>query len=213
MPGEHGARERLTTLPGVSRETLAWLEDYVRELATWQNRINLVSPATMAEVWERHILDSAQLILHRGAARRWVDLGSGAGLPGIILACQFKSLNDGSHMHLVESNRKKTAFLHHMIGRLDLPATVHSVRIEDALSMLGDVDIVTARALASLDELIGHSNLLLKRGAIGLFPKGRDAENELTQASKHWQFYSELSPSLTDPASRIVRIAWKGGDR
>ena len=97
-----------------------------------------------------------------------------------------------------------------MIGRLDLPATVYSVRIEDALSRLGDVDIVTARALASLDDLLRFSNLLLKRGATGLFLKGRDAENELTRASKHWQFNHELLPSMTDPASGIIRVKWNG---
>ena len=209
MPGhEAGARQQVAALPGVSRETLESLDDYVRELSIWQNRINLVSPNTVSVVWERHILDCAQLILHRGDARIWLDMGSGAGLPGIVLACLFKGLQDGSHVHLVESNRKKAAFLHHMIGRLTLPATVHSDRVEDVVERIGKIDIVTARALAPLADLLGLSNLLLKKGAKGLFLKGQDAENELTEAAKHWQFYSRLLPSVTDPASRIVSVTW-----
>lgn len=205
--GDLASRNRMIGLPGVSRETLSHLDDYVSELTLWQKKINLVSPATLNEVWERHILDCAQLMQHRREARIWVDIGSGAGLPGIILACLLKGLDDGSHIHLVESNRKKTAFLHHMIGRHDLPATVHSVRIEDALSNLGPVDIVTARALASLEDLLRYSNQLLKKGAVGLFLKGRDVENELTRASKHWQFNYQLLPSITDPTSSIIRLA------
>jgi len=199
-------RTRLLGEFGVSRETLDRLNSYVELLLQWQRRINLISPATIPELWSRHILDSVQLVQLKPNARQWVDLGSGGGLPGLVIACFLADTADG-RIHLVESNGKKAAFLRHVATTLSLPAEIHARRIEEAIEHLPQPEIVTARALATLDELIGYSNLLLKRGAIGLFPKGRDVDGELTTAQGNWHFSYTLHRSVTEPAARIVEIA------
>lgn len=200
------AKAKLISDLCVSRETLGRLEAYALLLLQWQQRINLISPLTIPELWSRHILDSAQLVRLKPDARQWVDLGSGGGLPGLVIACFLAESADG-RIHLVESNGKKAAFLRHVATTLSLPAEIHSQRIEEAIPLLPQPQIVTARALATLDELIGFSNLLLKRGAIGLFPKGRDVDDELTAAQKNWHFSHTLHRSVTDSAARIVEIA------
>lgn len=202
--GDH-IRSRLASEFGVSRETLARLSTYVELLLQWQQRINLISPATIPDLWSRHILDSVQLFQLKPDARRWVDLGSGGGLPGLVIGCFLADRADSS-IHLVESNGKKAAFLRYVVMTLSLPVEIHAQRIEDAVPQLPQPEIVTARALATLDELIGYSNLLLKRGAIGLFPKGRDVDVELTAARRSWHFSSTLHRSVTDPAARIVEV-------
>jgi 16S rRNA (guanine527-N7)-methyltransferase len=199
------AETALLSLPGVSRETLDGLERYVAELRLWQRRINLISPGTVDEIWHRHILDSAQLPALVPEAGCWVDLGAGAGLPGLVLAILLRG-RPGAMVHLVESNGKKAAFLRHVAGLLDLPATVHNQRIEDAVAILPKADVVTARALASLDTLLRYSSSLLKTGTIGLFPKGRDLDRELTDARLNWHLDLVLLPSLTEADARIVRI-------
>lgn len=190
----------------VSRETLHRLDRYVEILLQWQQRINLISPATIPELWSRHILDSVQLMQLKPDARQWVDLGSGGGLPGIVIACFLADTADG-RIHLIESNGKKAAFLRHVATTLSLPAEIHAQRIEEAIPHLPQPEIVTARALATLDQLIGYSNLLLKRGAIGLFPKGQDVDGELTVAQRNWHLSYTLHRSVTDSAARIVEIA------
>lgn len=202
----NAAKTKLEDDLGVSRETLGRLEAYSELLLQWQQRINLISPSTVSDLWSRHILDSAQLVRLRPCARQWVDLGSGGGLPGLVIACFLAENADGC-IHLVESNGKKAAFLRHVATTLSLPAQIHARRIEEAIPLLPQPEIVTARALATLDELIGYSNLLLKRGAIGLFPKGRDVDEELTAAQRNWHFSYTLHRSVTDSAARIVEIA------
>ena len=125
-------------------------------------------------------------------------------MPGLVLACQLKEV--GGSIDLVESNTRKAAFLRHVATQLALPAQVHGDRIEAVLPRLATPDIVTARALAPLAKLIGHSKQLLKSGAIGLFPKGREYAAELTDAGKHWHFSHELHASRTEPEARIIRI-------
>jgi 16S rRNA (guanine527-N7)-methyltransferase len=196
--------ERLVEL-GVSRETTVRLEAYVRLLEQWQSRINLISPHTLAEVWSRHILDSAQLVLLYPEARRWLDLGSGGGLPGLVIGCLLAD-KPGARVDLVESNLKKSAFLRHVAETLDLQVSVHAGRIETVIETLPTPEIVTARALASLDQLLGYTNLLLKRGALGLFPKGRDHLRELTEAHANWHFSHQLRESITDREARIVEV-------
>lgn len=191
---------------GVSRETLARLEAYVALLLQWQKRINLISPTTIPDIWTRHILDSTQLYHLRPDAQRWADLGSGGGFPGIVIACLLAE-RAGGEIHLVESNGKKAAFLRHAATTLALPVVVHAMRIEDAVPKLPQIDVVSARALAPLTDLLRFSNLLLKRGALGLFPKGRDVEEELTAARVNWHFSSRLHASVTDPEARIVEIS------
>ena len=175
-------------------------------LEKWQRTINLVAPATLPQLWTRHIADSLQLIPLAGEVTRWVDLGSGGGFPGLVIACALADTT-GSVVHLVESNLKKAAFLREAVRLTGAPAKVHAARIEDVVDGFAEpVEIVTARALAPLDNLIESAYPLLKRGAEALFLKGRDIEVELTAASKCWSIDAELIPSATDSFGRIVRV-------
>jgi 16S rRNA (guanine527-N7)-methyltransferase len=198
------AKAALCANHGVSRETLMLLESYVEHLQHWQKTTNLVAPSTLSQIWSRHIVDSAQLLALQPQARHWLDLGSGGGLPGLVLACQLKEL--GGSVELIESNSKKAAFLRHVATSLNLPARVHAERIEIVIPRLARPEVVTARALASLTDLIGYTKELLKSGVIGLFPKGRDHAAELTEAGKHWHFSYQLHTSRTEPDARIIQI-------
>ena len=191
----------------VSRETYARLEIYVAMLREWQSRINLVSPTTLGSIWERHVVDSLQLHALKPKALRWADMGSGGGLPGLVIACALAE-QEGAQVHLIESNHKKAAFLRAVSVALALPTTIHAMRIEEAIPHLSSIDVVTARALAPLGDLIAYGNLLLKSGATGLFPKGRDYQSELTDALRNWQFSYQLHNSMTEPASRIIEISF-----
>jgi 16S rRNA (guanine527-N7)-methyltransferase len=189
----------------VSRETRAKLEIFVSELKRWQAVKNLVGPATLAEVWTRHVADSLQLLEHASAARTWLDLGSGAGLPGLVLA--IAGAERGLHVHMVESNSRKCAFIRHAIRATAAPATLHDARLETVVpNFVGRADIVSARALASLRDLLAWTEPLLKTGTTGLFPKGREALAELTEAEKSWRFKAEILPSRTDSQAGILRI-------
>ena len=197
----------------VSRETGDKLALLAAELRRWQAIKNLVSPSTLDEVWSRHIADSLQLAELAPEGRTWVDLGSGAGFPGLVVALAIAG-RPAAHVHLVESNGRKCAFLRHVARRTSAPVTVHEARVEAvAAGFAGKADVVTARALASLSQLLGWSQELLKSGAVGLFPKGRDAPAELTEAEKSWRFNAELLPSRTDSEARIVRVTSFEGPR
>jgi len=190
----------------VSRETWERLEQLVDMLVSWQRSRNLVASSTIPRLWTRHVADSLQLLAITPDARRWLDLGSGGGFPGLVIACALAG-QQTAEVHLVESVQKKAAFLRAATSELSLPAIVHATRIEDFVrTSPGRLDVVTARALAPLDRLIGYAIPLLKRGAVGLFPKGQDVEAELTQASKSWTIEADLVPSKTDPRGRIVRV-------
>jgi 16S rRNA (guanine527-N7)-methyltransferase len=189
----------------VSRETWARLDGLVERLLQWQQHTNLVADSTLRHIWTRHIADSLQLLDLAPNAKSWVDLGAGAGFPGLVIACALADLP--AQVHLVESKQKKANFLRECAAALRLPAIVHAQRIEDfAKANKQAFDVVTARALAPLDRLLGYANPLLKRGGIGLFPKGQDVEAELTHASKSWTIDADLVPSKTDPHGRIVRV-------
>jgi 16S rRNA (guanine527-N7)-methyltransferase len=201
-------RARAVALFGdlVSRETWLRLDSLVALLLKWQDTTNLVAPSTLVEIWTRHIADSLQLLTIVPEARAWVDLGSGGGFPGLVVASAMAG-HSGAAVHLVESNQKKSAFLREAARILSVPAIVHARRIEDFINApVQSFDVVTARALAPLDKLMRYASPLLKTGAIGLFPKGRDAAAELTAASKSWTMVSELVPSVTDPQARIVVV-------
>lgn len=190
----------------VSRETWDRLEHFVDLLLRWQRSTNLVASSTTPRLWTRHVADSLQLLALAPNARRWIDLGAGGGFPGIVIACALTG-QPGAEVHLVESVQKKAAFLRAAAAELSLPAIVHATRIEDFVQVTAErFDVVTARALAPLDRLIGYAFPLLKRGAVGLFPKGQDVEVELTQASKSWTIRTDLVSSKTDPAGRIVLV-------
>jgi 16S rRNA (guanine527-N7)-methyltransferase len=199
-------RKRALALTPVSRETEERLETLVELLLEWQNTTNLISSSTIPNVWTRHVADSLQLLDLAPQARHWVDLGSGAGFPGLVIACALAD-KDGATVHLIESNGKKAAFLREAVRRTNAPAMVHAVRIDAFLDAFdGRADVVTARALAPLKELVNQSFALLKIGTVGLFPKGQHAVAELTEATKYWKMQATLVPSRTDPKGRIVVI-------
>ena len=190
----------------VSRETVQRLDRFVGLLRQWQRRINLIAPSTEAKLWTRHIADSLQLVALAPNARSWVDLGSGAGFPGLVIACALADA-PGARVHLVESNAKKAAFLREAARLTGAPATVHAERIADfAAHAPKRIDVVTARALAPLADLLAEAYPLLKKGALGLFPKGQDVGAELTEAAKYWQMEASLLPSRTDSRARIVVV-------
>ena len=199
-------RARALALVPVSRETVARLDRFAALLLDWHGRMNLIAASTVPTLWTRHIADSLQLLAIAPKARKWADLGSGGGFPGLPIACALVEQNS-AEIHLIESNKKKAAFLREAVRVTGAPAVVHAERVADfAREFRGELDTVTARALAPLPELLSIAYPLLKRGALGLFPKGQDVEAELTQATKCWTIQASLVPSRTDPKSRVVVI-------
>jgi 16S rRNA (guanine527-N7)-methyltransferase len=200
-------RRAALALTPVSRETAARLDRFVALLLEWQRKINLVAPSTLPHLWTRHVADSLQLLTLAPGAKAWLDLGSGSGFPGMAIACALADI-PGCRVDLVESNARKAAFLREGARILGLSAVVHCARIEDFMLRAGSepVDIVTARALAPLPQLLDYAAPALQRGAQGLFPKGQDVEAELTEATKSWSIAVELVPSRTDPKGRIVVV-------
>jgi 16S rRNA (guanine527-N7)-methyltransferase len=199
-------RSRALALTPVSRETLDRLDRFVAVLLEWQQRMNLIASSTESKLWTRHIADSLQLLALAPQARIWVDLGSGAGFPGVVLACALAD-KPGARVHLVERSTKKAAFLREAVQATGAPAKVHAVGLEDFVENLAaPVDVVTARALAPLAALLSATYPLLKTGTLGLFPKGQDVDAELTEAAKCWSIESSLAQSVTDPKAKIVCI-------
>lgn len=188
------------TRTGASADVMARLIAYAALLEKWQARINLVGPKTLPDLWQRHMLDSAQLYSHAPAgAHRWIDLGSGAGFPGLVLAAM-----GAPDVTLVESDNRKAAFLREAARAMGIAVAVEARRIETIT--LPPADVITARALAPLTQLLAFAARLRKEGTVCLFPKGLDVENELTEATKSWKIAYRLVPSITDAAARIVFI-------
>jgi 16S rRNA (guanine527-N7)-methyltransferase len=187
---------------GATPDQLADLRAFQALLADWNGRINLVSEASLEHFWARHALDSAQLAPIEPRARIWVDIGAGAGFPGVVLAILMKG-KAGSKVHLVESQAKRCRFLEAAVTALGLPAEVHCARAE-RLSIAADV--VTARAVAPLTRLLELAQPYLVRGAVGLFLKGQGAEAQIIDAQQAWRFDLERIVSLSDPAGRILKI-------
>lgn len=189
---------------GCDAASLARLETYAALLAKWQKAINLVAPKTLPDLWERHFLDSAQLLpLAPPGAKRWLDLGSGGGFPGLVIAAL-----GFPDMQLVESDQRKSAFLIEAARAMGLNVKVHTARIE-ALDpgQVGAIDVISARALAPLSELLSLAARYAGPGTVLLFPKGRQAQDELTGLERYWTMKKlELLPSATDPEARILRI-------
>jgi 16S rRNA (guanine527-N7)-methyltransferase len=199
-------RARALDLIAVSRETADRLDRFAALLLDWQSRMNLIASSTVPVLWTRHIADSLQLLALAPEARRWADLGSGAGFPGLVIACALAG-SLPAQVHLIESNQKKAAFLAEAVRVTGAPAIVHAQGSDDFIKTFdGPLDIVTARALAPLPRLMTIAYPLLKRGAQGLFPKGQDVDAELTEAAKCWSIQASLVPSRTDPRSRVVLI-------
>ena len=192
----------------VSRETLERLETYAALLEKWNRAINLVGRTTLPDVWRRHMLDSAQIVellppAPDGRPRRIVDLGSGAGFPGLVLA-----ILGAGEVHLIESDQRKAAFLREVARHTSAPAKIHACRIEDAPEIAADV--VTARALAPLTDLLGYANRFLTSGGVAVFPKGRGVEEELTAARKAWSMQVNTLPSRSDPGGTLLLIEVSG---
>jgi len=199
-------RARALELTPVSRETGARLDRFVATLLDWQQRMNLISHSTETTVWTRHVADSLQLLPLAPEARVWVDLGAGGGFPGLTIACALAD-TPGACVHLVESSGKKAVFLREAAQACAAPATVHAMRIEEFVENTAEsFDVVTARALAPLPALLTMAYPLLKRGALGLFPKGQDVGSELTEAAKCWRLQSSLVQSRTDVRGQIVVV-------
>ena len=203
-----GPREFAEALD-VSRETLARLEAYADLLVKWQARMNLIGPATVEHIWQRHFLDSAQLLERvretrglagqQGAPLRWLDIGSGAGFPGLVLA-----LMGAGDVHLVEANARKAAFLGQAIRATGATARVHRARVE-ALAPMG-VDIVTARGCAKIVTLIDYGRPHLAPDGEMWLLKGQDVEDELTQAAISWTMTVDRFLSRSDPSGTVVRL-------
>ncbi|MDO8900270.1 MAG: 16S rRNA (guanine(527)-N(7))-methyltransferase RsmG [Phenylobacterium sp.] len=189
-------------LSGASPAQIEALRVYRYLLTDWNQRMNLVGPATLPDFWGRHAWDSAQLISLAPDALTWADLGAGAGLPGIVLAI-FGKGREGFEVHLVESMAKRCRFLEAVVEALDLPALIHNDRAEN---LSRDVDIVTARACAPMTRLLGYAKPWLTGANQALFLKGQDVAAEIEAAREAWRFEAELLPSTSDPRGRIVRL-------
>ncbi len=190
----------------VSRETFDRLVAFEQMFQKWNRSINLVAQSTAGDVWQRHILDSAQLGRIQPNAKRWVDIGSGGGFPGLVMAFLLAE-RDGASIDLVESNRKKASFLQTVIGQFNLPARVVARRIEDSHALVSTPQIVTARALASLSTLLDLSAPWLTAGARGLFHKGRDYRAEVQESVNRWSFDLVEHSSVTDPQGVILELS------
>lgn len=205
MSVDNADRAHALRLTPVSRETTEKLDLLVAELKRWQAAKNLVSGATLDSVWTRHIADSLQIFDLAGDQRRWLDLGSGGGFPGLVLGIRLTET--GGTIDLVESNARKCAFLRHVARITEAPIRVHAARIEDVIAgFTGQVDVVTARALAPLPQLLGWCKELLRTGTLGLFPKGQQLDAELTDSSRYWRIEASTVPSLTEASARILMV-------
>ena len=205
MTGDRRFNELRRTVPGVSRETFEDLIGFEALFRKWAPSINLAASSTLEALWTRHILDSAQLVALKPDARMWLDLGSGGGFPGLVVAILLKGRSD-SHIDLVESAGKKAAFLRMAAGALHLPARVHQVRIEALGPEIGSPDLVTARALAPLPKLLGLAQRWLSDGSVGLFQKGRDYRVEVDASRYEWDFDLLEHPSITEPDAAILEV-------
>lgn len=191
----------------VPRETVDKLEAYAALLKSWQKAVNLVAPRTIDQIWHRHFTDSAQILAHAPDAKRWVDLGSGAGFPGLVIAILLAN-HENRNVHLVESNGRKCAFLSEVARRTGAPVTVHKGRIEDIAQggRIGFVDVVTSRALAPLDSLLGLAYGFFGTDTRGLFLKGRETVQEIAEAQRRWQFEYECTPSRTSGEGSLIEV-------
>jgi len=215
---------------GVSRETLDRLRIYEALLRTWQETLNLVSPATLSDLWHRHFADSAQLLdlgfssppsglpckgEGKGArggegqgGKSWLDLGSGAGFPGLVLGIMLAERDPCARVTLVESDQRKAAFLGEVARKTGAAVEILAERSEKAATQATSrrPDVVTARAVASLPKLLGLALPFFSPSTVGLFPKGRDVEIEVNEARKRFAFDLVLAPSRTDEAGRVVIV-------
>ncbi|MGA3301903.1 MAG: 16S rRNA (guanine(527)-N(7))-methyltransferase RsmG [Methylovirgula sp.] len=206
---DRAAALKLFPLP---QETIARLTTYAELLRKWKMTINLVASSTLPFIWTRHFADSLQVQAALPDARLWVDLGSGAGFPGLVTAIKLIG-QAGAKVHLIESNERKCAFLREVSRETQASAEVHQGRIEDVLPEIsGPIDAVSARALAPLPELIAYAAEALDKGAVGAFLKGEQVADELTpsQAADRLTDYDITSiPSVTSASGRLLIVKKK----
>lgn len=193
----------------VSRETLSALKLYGDLLIEWQSKFNLVSAKTIPDMWHRHFLDSAQILKYvEKKDPIWLDFGSGAGFPGLVVAILLRERGGGT-VHVVESTGKKARFLQEVVNcavgtETGVEVHVHQERVEKMPRL--EVDVISARACASLDKLFGYGHRFAGPESIFLFPKGQDVDQELTTAAKYWNVDLDKYSSVTDPLAVILRI-------
>lgn len=206
---DRGTALRLTP---VSRETLTRLDAFIELLLKWQTKTNLVAPSTLPNIWTRHVADSLQLMRLAPAARTWLDIGSGGGFPGIVIACGFADRAE-TEVHMVERNAKKAAFLREALRVTGGAGQVHLGDIADCASRLPPaIDVVTARAVAPLSELLSMAAPWIARGAKGLFPKGLDVGQELQSIPTSGMYTVSCHESATGNG-RIVEVVQNPADK
>lgn len=191
-------------MQNVSRETSERLEAYVAELLKWNKKINLIGRSTQEDVWNRHIIDSIQVFEAATDAKTWADVGSGAGLPGLVVAILAKERAPEMKTILIESDIRKGVFCRSVARSLDLDVIVRSERIEESEPCMADV--VSARALAPLNVLLSYAKRHTREGGLAIFPKGAGWKKEITESLASWRFSVEKIPSVTDPSAVILKI-------
>jgi len=190
----------------VSHETEARLAIFVDLLDRWRRKTNLIADSTFPSVWTRHIADCAQLLALAPNARRWVDMGSGAGFPGLVIAIQLADV-PGAAVHCIESDSRKAAFLREAARTVGAAATIHPVRVEDvAPESLGPVDAVTARAFAPLPLTLKLARPWMERGAVAVFPRGESARDQIAALPEARVYAIETMSSVVNPKAAILRI-------
>ncbi len=188
----------------VSRETIDLLKEYEALVKKWNPRINLVSKSNLENLWDRHIVDSLQVVRSAELPDRWVDLGSGGGFPGLVAAIVAKEENPDCHVTLVESDQRKGAFLRTVIRECSLSASVISQRIEKVDPL--NAQVLSARALADLSLLFEFAERHLGAGGICLFPKGATWKKEVESAREKWSFDVDPITSFTNPEAVILKV-------
>lgn len=197
--------ENVLAALNVSRETQERLRLFEALVQKWSQKINLVSSADLPALWQRHILDSAQLARFTpDSARNWMDIGTGGGFPGLVLALLHQETHPELSFTLVESDGRKSAFLIHAARELGLAPRIITERVESLSPQ--NADILSARALAPLTTLLTHASRHLSPKGVAIFPKGRTWQEELADARNQWQFAHTIHESLTDPQARILIV-------
>ena len=201
----NGEQQDFLDTYNVSRETIDRLSEYALLLEKWNSAINLVSKSTISTLWQRHFADSAQIYqLRPDCSCHWVDLGSGGGFPALVLSILALEFNPGDRFTLVESDVRKSVFLQTVVRELGINATVIAERIEKTPPLCAD--ILTARALSSLSNLLEYANVHLSTDGVAIFPKGESYKKEIEDAVEVWNFELEKFTSKTNPNGAILKI-------